>query len=239
MKLFWLAGFFASIISPLQAQERKEVTITPLLSSTVNSSGQPIALPQKNAEVVVSIYDVALGAALPVQKHPYPMYAYVLSGKLRVINSETGRSNTYKAGAFILESVGQWHTGANIGDEPSSCWSSISLKRGKRTPCCSASRPLCSNVATKVPQLLHRFKTSSHMSDQLAVIEAHTLNCRRRSPMWCVSLEIEIQAIKNYCSAGSPPAAGRKQRGDRHNQPSEQVVSWTDLFAQTSTEALP
>ena len=118
MKLFWLAGFFASIISPLQAQERKEVTITPLLSSTVNSSGQPIALPQKNAEVVVSIYDVALGAALPVQKHPYPMYAYVLSGKLRVINSETGRSNTYKAGAFILESVGQWHTGANIGDEP-------------------------------------------------------------------------------------------------------------------------
>ena len=38
MKLFWLAGFFASIISPLQAQERKEVTITPLLSSTVTAS---------------------------------------------------------------------------------------------------------------------------------------------------------------------------------------------------------
>jgi hypothetical protein len=37
---------------------------------------------------------------------------------LRVINSETGRSNAYKAGDFILESVGQWHTGANIGDEP-------------------------------------------------------------------------------------------------------------------------
>jgi hypothetical protein len=38
MKLFWLAGFFASIISPLHAQERKEVTITPLLSSTVIAS---------------------------------------------------------------------------------------------------------------------------------------------------------------------------------------------------------
>jgi quercetin dioxygenase-like cupin family protein len=118
MKLFWLAGFFASILSPLQAQERKEVTITPLLSSTVTSSGQPIVLPQKNAEVAVSIYDVAPGAALPVHKHPYPMYAYVLSGNLRVTNTETGRSNTYKAGDFILESVGQWHTGANIGDEP-------------------------------------------------------------------------------------------------------------------------
>jgi hypothetical protein len=48
-----------------------------------------------------------------------------------------------------------------------------------------------------------------HMSDQLAVIEAHTLNCRRRSPMWCVSFEIEIQAIKIIVSPGSPQAAGR------------------------------
>ena len=118
MKRFWLAGFFAFIISPLQAQERKEITITPLLSSTVTSSGQPIVLPQKNAEVVVSIYDVTPGATLPVHKHPYPMYAYVLSGNLRVTNTETGRSNTYKAGDFILESVGHWHTGTNIGDEP-------------------------------------------------------------------------------------------------------------------------
>jgi quercetin dioxygenase-like cupin family protein len=117
MKLFWLAGFFAFIISPLQAQERREVTITPLLSSTV-TSGQPIVLPQKNAEVVVSIYDVAPDTALPVHKHPYPMYAYVLFGNLRVTNTETGRSDTYKPGDFILESVGQWHMGANIGSEP-------------------------------------------------------------------------------------------------------------------------
>jgi quercetin dioxygenase-like cupin family protein len=95
-----------------------EVTITPLLSATVTSSGQPIVLPQKNAEVIVSIYDVAPGTALPVHKHPYPMYAYVLSGNLRVTNTDTGRSNTYKAGDFILESVGQWHTGANIGEDP-------------------------------------------------------------------------------------------------------------------------
>jgi quercetin dioxygenase-like cupin family protein len=117
-KLFWLAGVFAFIISPLHAQERKEVTITPLLSSTVTSSGQPIVLPQKNAEVVVSIYDVAPGTALPVHKHPYPMYAYVLFGNLRVTNTETGRSDTYKPGDFILESVGQWHLGVNIGSEP-------------------------------------------------------------------------------------------------------------------------
>jgi hypothetical protein len=60
MKLVWLAAaFFALVIAPLQAQERKEVTVKELLSTTVTSSGQPIVLPQKDAQIVVSIYDVA------------------------------------------------------------------------------------------------------------------------------------------------------------------------------------
>ena len=43
MKLLWLvAGFFALFVSPLQAQERKDVTVTHVLSATVTSSGQPI-----------------------------------------------------------------------------------------------------------------------------------------------------------------------------------------------------
>ena len=119
MKLVWLvAAFFALVIAPLQAQERKEVTVTPLLSTTVTSSGQPIVLPQKNAQIVASIFDVAPGARLPVHKHPYPRYAYVLSGELRVTNMETGQNDTYKLGDFILESVGQWHMGTNIGGKP-------------------------------------------------------------------------------------------------------------------------
>ena len=86
INVFRLAGLFGSILSPLQAQERKEVAIT--------SSGQPIVLPQQNAEVTASIYDVAPGVALPAHKRPYPMYAYVLSGNLRVTKTETSRSNT-------------------------------------------------------------------------------------------------------------------------------------------------
>lgn len=78
MKLVWLvAGFFALFISSLQAQERKDVTVTQLLSTTVTSSGQPIVLPQKDAQIVVSTYDVAPGATLPVHKHPYPRYGDV------------------------------------------------------------------------------------------------------------------------------------------------------------------
>jgi quercetin dioxygenase-like cupin family protein len=119
MKLVWLAAvFFALAIAPLQAQERKEVTVTELLSTTVTSSGQPIVLPQKDAQIVVLIYDVAPGATLPVHKHPYPRYGYVLSEELRVTDMETGRDDTYKPGDFIPESVEQWHMGANIGDNP-------------------------------------------------------------------------------------------------------------------------
>jgi quercetin dioxygenase-like cupin family protein len=39
-------------------------------------------------------------------------------GKLRVTDSETHQSKDYKAGNFIVESVGQWHLGANIGQQP-------------------------------------------------------------------------------------------------------------------------
>ena len=119
MKLVYLlASFVVLFASHLQAQELTGVTVTQLLSITVAASRQPIVLPHKNAQIVASIFDVAPGAALPVHKHPYPRYAYVLSGNLRVTNKDTGQSDTYKSGDFIVEAVGQWHTGANIGEEP-------------------------------------------------------------------------------------------------------------------------
>jgi ABC-type uncharacterized transport system substrate-binding protein len=47
---------FAMFISPLQAHEEKDITVTQLLSSTMTSSGQPIILPHKDAQIVVSIH---------------------------------------------------------------------------------------------------------------------------------------------------------------------------------------
>ena len=94
MKLVLLVAAFAAVLTPLQAQERKNISVAELLSTTVTSSGQPILLPQKDAQVVVSIYDVAPDATLPVHKHPYPRYGYVLSGELRVTNMETGQNDT-------------------------------------------------------------------------------------------------------------------------------------------------
>jgi quercetin dioxygenase-like cupin family protein len=118
MKALPLVGLFALFMSPLQAQEQKDVAVTTLLSTTRTSSGQPIGLPPKNAKIVASVYDVASGAALPVHNHPYPRYGYVLAGLLRVTNIDTGETNTYKPGSFFLEPIGQWHIGASIGREP-------------------------------------------------------------------------------------------------------------------------
>ena len=95
-----------------------KVVVTPLASTTVTATGQPITLPQKNAQVLVSSYEIPPGATLPVHKHPFPRYAYVLAGNLQVTNVDTGKSNTYKTGDFIVEMIDQWHQGANIGADP-------------------------------------------------------------------------------------------------------------------------
>jgi|SRR5262249_42464146 len=118
MKLPWLTILVALLAAPLQAHESEDVTVTHVLSSTATSSGQPVVLPQRDAELVVSIYDVMPGATLGVHNHPYPRYAYVLSGVLRVNNIDTGQTDTYASGAFVLESVGLWHAGMSVGSEP-------------------------------------------------------------------------------------------------------------------------
>jgi quercetin dioxygenase-like cupin family protein len=94
------------------------VVVTPVKSTSVTSIGQPIVLPQGNVEVAASIFDIAPGATLPVHKHPFPRYAYVLAGTLKVTNVDTGKSDTFKAGDFIVEMIDQWHQGANIGLDP-------------------------------------------------------------------------------------------------------------------------
>jgi len=93
------------------------VVVTPIRSATVTSTGQPIALPQGKVEVAASIFEIAPGAALPVHKHPFPRYGYMLAGTLKVTNVDTGKSDTFKAGDFIVEMVDQWHQGANVGSD--------------------------------------------------------------------------------------------------------------------------
>jgi quercetin dioxygenase-like cupin family protein len=62
---------------------------TPLLSTSVTASGQPIVLPQNNPKVRVPIYEIAPGAVALEYKHIYLRYGYVLAGTLRVTYTET------------------------------------------------------------------------------------------------------------------------------------------------------
>ena len=94
------------------------VVVTPVKTTAVTSTGQPLVLPQKNVEVTASIYDIAPGATLPVHKHPFARYAYVLAGTLQVTNVDTGKSDVFKTGDFIVEMIDQWHRGSNIGADP-------------------------------------------------------------------------------------------------------------------------
>lgn len=112
------AGATFTAAHALDSGAAAPVVVTPVKSASVTSTGQPITLPQGKVEVAASIFDIAPGATLPVHKHPFPRYAYVLSGTLKVTNADTGKSDTFKAGDFIIEMIDQWHYGSNIGPDP-------------------------------------------------------------------------------------------------------------------------
>ena len=42
----------------------------------------------------------------------------MLAGTLQVTNVDTGKSDVFKAGDFIVEMIDQWHRGSNIGADP-------------------------------------------------------------------------------------------------------------------------
>jgi quercetin dioxygenase-like cupin family protein len=108
---------FLTVVRGL-GQEAPQVVVTPIIAATTTAIGQPISLPKSNAEVRMSIYEIPVGATLPVHKHPYHRYAYVLAGKLRVVAVENSRTFEYAAGDVVIEMVDAWHRGVNIGDVP-------------------------------------------------------------------------------------------------------------------------
>lgn len=100
------------------ADAQDKVVVQSVAKLTTTISGQPIAVPMDNVEVTVSVYEIPPGSALPQHRHPHARYGYVLSGQLRVTNSETGKVSDFSTGDFVVESIGQWHSGTNPGQLP-------------------------------------------------------------------------------------------------------------------------
>jgi quercetin dioxygenase-like cupin family protein len=92
--------------------------VVPILKTDTNSFGQPISFPQGLGQIAVSMYEIPVGARLPVHEHPASRIGYVLNGAIQVTNAETGETHTFRKGEAILELVGIWHTGSNPGTEP-------------------------------------------------------------------------------------------------------------------------
>ena len=127
-----IASALLVLATPLSAKA-DSVTVSPLLTTSVTASGQPIVLPQGNVQLITSIYEIPPGAKLPEHEHNSQRYGYLLAGQLRITNTETGKSQEYKAGDFIVESRGQWHKAENIGAEPIKLLVIDQIKPGEST----------------------------------------------------------------------------------------------------------
>ncbi len=113
-----LLAFTSGAALALDPAPAAAVKVTPLASASQTAAGQPITLPQKNVQVMLSTYEIPAGATLPVHQHPFARYALVQAGVLEVTNVQTGKATTYKAGDFIVEMIATWHRAANHGSEP-------------------------------------------------------------------------------------------------------------------------
>lgn len=102
---------------PKAAAAPAKPVVTKLFSGTTTALGQQIKLPEGAAEVSVLSYEIPPGAALPVHKHPYPRYAYVLAGRLKVTTGDGIKSFEYGPGDFIVEMLDAWHFGETVGRE--------------------------------------------------------------------------------------------------------------------------
>jgi len=92
--------------------------VQPLLQTTTNSTGQPIAYPREGTpEVTALLIEMAPGEQTGWHQHPVPLLGYLISGELTVYQI-TGEKRVVRTGGTSLESVGVIHNGVNEGTVP-------------------------------------------------------------------------------------------------------------------------
>lgn len=113
-----LALIATAVLLAVPAVAAEKAVSTPIDKTTTTWTGQPIALPQGPVQVVSQIVEIPVGGSLAVHKHPYPRFAYVLSGRLKVTNDDAGKTLMFEPGAYVVEAVDQWHHAEVVGDAP-------------------------------------------------------------------------------------------------------------------------
>ncbi len=96
----------------------KQIQVTPLFSTTKTASGQPIAYPKTDSPQVTAVtVEIPPGAETGWHQHPFPCYAYILSGELTV-EVKGGKAHKLQAGEALVEVVNTTHNGINKGSKP-------------------------------------------------------------------------------------------------------------------------
>jgi len=113
----WHLLLALSVVFVCPAAAAPAVTVVPITRTNATAIGQPIVVPD-HPDVVVSVATFSPGARLPVHKHLYPHFAYVLQGVLTVTNTQTGKTFRVTTGEFLAEMQDTWHYGINQGRDP-------------------------------------------------------------------------------------------------------------------------
>lgn len=118
MKIFLALAMLLTVAAiPASSASAPTIGARVILDATATGTGQPIVLPQGRVRAIVTIVEIPAGYAPGYHKHPYPRYAYVLSGQLDV-QDERGGTRHYATGDFFIETLGGWHRPHVVGDTP-------------------------------------------------------------------------------------------------------------------------
>lgn len=112
--------FAATLVAGSAAlcQDTAAARSTLLTRASTTITGQPLAMPGPGFEVVISRTEIPAGGVLPMHRHPWPRYAIVEQGRLRVRYEEAGLERVFGPNEAVIEAIGQWHEGAVVGPEP-------------------------------------------------------------------------------------------------------------------------
>lgn len=99
------------------AEYNQAVRSTPLLKTTTDVAGTPLAYPTNGAaEVSGVLVELPAGAETGWHKHTVPCFAYILSGEIAVTQKD-GPTRTFHTGDAFAELVGIEHNGRTVGTE--------------------------------------------------------------------------------------------------------------------------
>jgi quercetin dioxygenase-like cupin family protein len=110
----FLAAFLTTPLA-VAGQDAQAPRTTVLHRGSATVTGQPIAMPTPAFEVVMSRTEIPAGGVLPMHRHPWPRYAIVEQGRLRVRYEEARLVREFGPGEAVIEAIGQWHEGEVVG----------------------------------------------------------------------------------------------------------------------------